>query len=84
MKFNKTVKMKIWSGEMLNVANMLAAYRLQLRSILQFCNQAQPQTILKKRAFVSNEVIYLTLKLFPHLAKCQFVNNRALFYTIHL
>ena len=75
MKFNKTAKMKIWSTAILKVANMLIAYRLQSCSILQFCNQAQPQTFLNKRAFVSNEVIYLTLKLFPHLTKCQFVNN---------
>lgn len=69
---------------MLKVANKTTVYSLQSCSILQFCNQAQPQTFLNKRAFVSNEVIYLTFKLFSHLTKCQFVNNRALFYTIHL
>ena len=83
MKFNKTVKRKICSTIILKVANMLVAYRLQSCSIYQFCNKAQPQTFFNKRAFVSNEVIYLTLKLFSHLAKCQFVNNRALLYTIH-
>ena len=76
--------MKIWSTEILKVANTLVAYRLQSCSILQFCNQAQPQTILKKRAFVSKAVEDAIERVKPHLTKCQFVNNRALFYTIHL
>ena len=58
-------------------------YRLKSWVILQFCNQAQPQIYLKNCVFVSNEVIYLTLPLFSRFHKCQFVNNKALFFTIH-
>ncbi len=51
--------------------------------VLQFCNQAQPQTYFKNCVFISNEEFYLTLTLFLHLVKFHFANNKLLFFTIH-
>ena len=68
---------------MLKVANKAAVLQPKTMPILQFHNQAQLQIFLKNRVFVSNEAFYLILTLFAQLHKCQFVNNRPLFFIIH-
>ena len=63
--------------------NKVAVYRLQSWAISQHFNQTQLQASLKNCVFGSNEEFYPTLTLFSRLHKCQFVNNRWLFFTIH-